>query len=188
MELVITCMDRRLNKLIAQRHPNAYVVRNAGGNVYTLENTLRGLRPSRVYLYTHTDCGALKYIFDALQGKATPHPAAGRILDLYRGARDLEELERIHFELQLKRLRELFGDVQGEVIDLRGVNPPLTRPTLLVMPPGPPDYPAVDLDQTWIIQADPADLELDLHIAKALGIRHVLFHEEAARRLRRAEV
>ena len=80
--LIITCMDRRLNEALEARAQNAMantgvptiVLRDAGGDVRNLQDSIReafshyDIPEARVAV--HNDCGAMKDIANRKQGKA----------------------------------------------------------------------------------------------------------------------
>lgn len=73
--LIGSCMDRRLNHMIDsmcsenKAHGNVVVVRSAGSTMRGLKETIDDIVESgeieRIYFYTHTDCGACQFVYEA---------------------------------------------------------------------------------------------------------------------------
>jgi len=65
--LVVTCMDRRLNRYLDSLNDGKTIfLRNAGGNVGSLTRSIRHVLSSnhitRIHVIVHTDCGAMKVV------------------------------------------------------------------------------------------------------------------------------
>ena len=98
-ELVISCMDRRLNRMLEEEYGDAIVVRNAGANVAPLMLMIKQIvmdnNIKRITLITHDDCGAMKKTFAAIK----------------EGIHASEDLE----DILIKQFREInFSDRQQE--------------------------------------------------------------------------
>lgn len=176
MRLVISCMDYRLSEEIAKRaREGDLILRTAGANVNGLRRYLSGLDVEEVLYLPHTDCAALKLVYSAIKEGRPVDPAVEEALvSLYRGREfsTMEELERIHVELQTSILKSLFprAKVSVEIIDVSKVKPLQRKPVYhLLKPSSRYDQEALG---AYIIQAPKReDVEADIKIAESLGLR-----------------
>jgi|GEM_PF-439490 len=127
-ELLISCMDHRLNGFIDQlSSAQTILVRNAGANIFSIKESIKFLidnnEISKIILSTHNDCGAMKVVFNSIKNKKNPND------DIYnklvkqfekRSFNTIEELEKINTEIQLDELEKIAKGIKIEVktIDL----------------------------------------------------------------------
>ncbi len=112
--IVVSCMDRRLNKLLDSMNDGRQIfVRNAGGNVAGLEQTIRFLIENNnigeIQLIEHTDCGAMGYVYSALkEGKDGLHR---QLVEEFKDAKFSTrlELEQKNEKLQKDIAEKLFA-------------------------------------------------------------------------------
>jgi len=173
MRIIISCMDRRLNRYLDQWNDgNTVFVRNAGSNVGSLRDTLKLLKGAdEIVVLPHTDCGAMGVVHKALSGEKMPdvlNPLITPFLNLRGKGR--EELERENLEVQLRSLRSLVNaKVRGEIIHKEKLGvPPSAENVALVTAPSKRKYSEFlhDVDRTFVIQVEGGDSEIDVYIAK----------------------
>ncbi|MGC9037474.1 MAG: carbonic anhydrase [Candidatus Micrarchaeia archaeon] len=115
MEIVVSCMDRRLNNALDSMNNGKQIfVRNAGGNVAGVEQTLRYLvdssNISEIKLVAHTDCGAMGYVFGALNGKES-ESLHSELVKQFKGLKLASrlELEKNNELVQKSKLESMFA-------------------------------------------------------------------------------
>ena len=120
--LIITCMDRRLNEALELRAQNemantgirTIVLRDAGGDVSNLKDSIReallhhDVREARVEV--HNDCGAMKDIANRKQGKAEKDRERDMTAMKYV-AKNPEDLCKENLAVQQKTLTELVASL-----------------------------------------------------------------------------
>ena len=120
--LIITCMDRRLNEALELRERNemantgmpTIVLRNAGGDVSNLKDSIReafshyDIKEARVAV--HNDCGAMKDIANRKQGKAEKDRERDMTAMKYV-AKNPEDLCKENLAVQQKTLTELVASL-----------------------------------------------------------------------------
>lgn len=134
-KLVISCMDRRLNMHLDRRYNDGktFFMRNAGANVGTLADSIRDVlrkhEISSVHIATHTDCGAMGVVFQALkEGKRFETSIHESLIKQFEGMgfRDRKELESSNGKLQVEAVRLVAGSiaVHLEPIDVKTLGIP----------------------------------------------------------------
>ena len=120
--LIITCMDRRLNEALELRERDemantgmpTIVLRNAGGDVSNLKDSIReafshyDIKEARVAV--HNDCGAMKDIANRKQGKAEKDQERDMTAMKYV-AKNPEDLCKENLAVQQKTLTELVASL-----------------------------------------------------------------------------
>ena len=120
--LIITCMDRRLNEALEARVQTemsntgiqTIVLRNAGGDVSNLKDSIReafshyDINEARVA--AHNDCGAMKDIANRKQGKAEKDQERDMTAMKYV-AKNPEDLCKENLAVQQKTLTELVASL-----------------------------------------------------------------------------
>lgn len=144
--IILTCMDRRLNertdniaKAMASEVSDGVIIelRNAGANVNGLSETLKEIAKTtnieKIHIATHTNCGAMKVVDDALKNPEKYSKAIMRSLvdqfgnEVFRGIEGLESVNQI---VQERRAREIFGkdvEIKAVLVDVQKV-PGIPRP------------------------------------------------------------
>jgi carbonic anhydrase len=102
MPVVVSCMDRRLNRYLDELNDGDTIfVRNAGANIGSLRDTLRHLiKADEIIVLPHTDCGAMGVVQRALSGERFSeilNPLIGSFSNLRVNGRN--ELERENLEV-----------------------------------------------------------------------------------------
>lgn len=127
--IVIGCMDRRLNGYIDENFNNdhTYILRNAGANVHTLEESIRNIVQNepivRIVLLPHTssspegvkdgDCGAMKFTSAAVKdGKKVSEAVEDGLVAQFRGLSfgSVHELEIVNQKLQMAALQRILEE------------------------------------------------------------------------------
>ena len=158
--LVLACMDRRLNMYLDEHYNdgNTLFLRNAGANAHCLLQSISDAVISgtvnKIVVLGHTDCGAMKVVFDAIVNCNSSYCAdikdkivhpfddygylkeAGKKLSALsqEGRARAEEkarrvLEKRNVELQVSFLKELTRSfpnvcVEGSVVDISTIKMP----------------------------------------------------------------
>ena len=192
-ELVISCMDRRLNLMLEEEYVDAIVVRNAGANVAPLMQMIKQIvmdnNIRRITLITHDDCGAMKKAFAAIkEGAHASEDLEDILIKQFRGINfsDRQQLEEKNTEMQLAGLKREFTniDVQAKPAKMSEIKvPPDDKEhKLLVLSPGEPGYGRIfeslglDPFQCYIIQASIANAMPDIELAaKDLHAKEIYF-------------
>jgi len=129
--IIVTCMDHRLNSMLDSLNDSKHVfVRNAGGNVQGVEQTIRYLidntNISKIHIIAHTDCGAMGYVYSAVkEGKDNVHK---QLVSLFNSIafESRAELEKKNEELQRSIAEKLFGgkgiEISSELFELKEKN------------------------------------------------------------------
>lgn len=126
--LVIACMDRRLNRYLDGFNDGRTVfLRNAGGNVHSLERSIRqiaGGKIRQVHVVVHTDCGAMRVVSGARDGSlmVSDRIKLGLLQD-FDGVKfgSREELEQANEQLQHGSVTKLVAHsvgVTSELVDI----------------------------------------------------------------------
>ena len=129
MDVILTCMDCRLNsKFRNEKKEDTLLVRNAGGNLRGVEQTLRHLFENNnigeFHIATHTDCGAMKYLDGVLNKNSGEESLNTALVDQFRnsGAKTLTDLEKRNEKLQKANAESLFSrnvtNITSELIDI----------------------------------------------------------------------
>ncbi|AHC51549.1 carbonic anhydrase [Sulfolobus acidocaldarius SUSAZ] len=171
MKLVISCMDRRLNRYLAENFNDSIVIRNAGANVNSLRTTLVTYKNliDEVVLLPHTDCGAMKVVYsNIVEGKKAPSTAVeDKLIKQFTKMKfsSLSELERLNLKLQEENLRKIFSvPVRAELIDVNKISFEQSKEpfSVYVTSPGKP----IDLSSgVYIISSDESEVWDSLDIA-----------------------
>ncbi len=120
--LIITCMDRRLNEALEARTQNGrsntgvptIVLRNAGGDVSNLQDSIRevfshyDIHEARVAV--HNDCGAMKDIANRKQGNAEKDRERD-ITAMKYVAKNPDDLCKENLAVQQKSLTEIIASI-----------------------------------------------------------------------------
>lgn len=152
--IVITCMDYRMNGELEHFFhdslaENTYVLRTAGGRLNrTLANEIIALDPGRITWLPHTDCGALKFAHNAINGQSIfpMSPITNQTARILKEAlRDntnhssesitLEQFVAIQVVQGEKRLRKEFKDTSfiTELVDVSGIGKQGNTPSVLIV-------------------------------------------------------
>ncbi len=125
--IIVSCMDRRLNdKFDKENDSKKIFVRNAGGNVLGVEQTLRylveNMNISSIKVVAHTDCGAMGYVYESL--KSGKDGILEQLVEEFKQVSfsTRQELEKKNEELQASLLNKLFGntfDISSELVELK---------------------------------------------------------------------
>ena len=112
-ELVICCMDRRLNSMLEKDYGDAIVLRNAGANVAPLMQMIKQIvmdnNIKKITLITHDDCGAMGKTFAVIkEGTAASEDLEDSLIGQFRKVEfsDRQQLEEKNTELQLSALKK----------------------------------------------------------------------------------
>ncbi|WP_188681516.1 carbonic anhydrase [Thermogymnomonas acidicola] len=170
MHLIISCMDRRLNRYLQGMASGQTVfVRNAGANVATLKDTLGSLEGvESVTIITHTDCGAMGVVEQVLRGNDRPDDLA-EFMRPFIGLRpDRDEIERENGELQADAVRKMMDvEVKSILVNTGTLRYESTgRYRALFMRPSGNTVPKERVDSTYVIQNSPGDRSTDIYIAR----------------------
>ncbi len=187
--IVIGCMDRRLNGFIDENYANdhTYVLRNAGANVHTLEESIRQIVENepikRIVLLPHTshsvdgiregDCGAMKFTWAAIKdGMKVSGAVEEGLIEQFRGREfgSIHELERVNGNAQVTALTKLLQEELGKPRD--AANPHQTT-----------SMPIIDLkgvDTSKLAVADDKDHALVLARPSTLTYEHTFERIRAA--------
>ena len=208
MRLVLSCMDRRLNRYLDSLNDGYTIfLRNAGANLYAVKNTVDALlnneNITEIKVITHTDCGAMKSVAAALSGKLRLDLAGEVLVDKFKGEKfaTLEELEKINTELQKKAVEEIAKrrGIKGsaELLDLSKLDIPKedNEHKFVLLEPSNKKYSEIidnkEMFNTYVIQSASLEEKLpDLEIAiKVLGIRRgeIIALKESEYRIIQAE-
>ncbi len=192
-ELVICCMDRRLNVFLENNYKDAIVLRNAGANVAPLMPLIKqivrenGIR--KITLITHDDCGAMAKTFSVLKenGKATEELRLN-LIEQFEKVKftTKEELENANTNLQLASLKSIFPElnVEAKPARMKDINAPKDdeHHKLLVVSPGKPSYDRIfkvlefNPFQCYVIQASIENAMPDIELtANDLHAKEVYF-------------
>jgi len=208
MKLVLSCMDRRLNRYLDSLNDGDTIfLRNAGANLYAVKNTVDALlnneNITEIKVITHTDCGAMKSVAAALSGELKLNLAKEVLVDKFKGERfaTLEELERTNTEMQKKAVEEIAKrrGIKGsaELLDLSKLDIPKedNEHKFVLLEPSNKKYSEIidnkEMFNTYVIQSASLEEKLpDLEIAiKVLGIRRgeIIALKESEYRIIQAE-
>jgi len=208
MKLVLSCMDRRLNRYLDSLNDGDTIfLRNAGANLYAVKNTVDALlnneNITEIKVITHTDCGAMKSVAAALGGELKLNLAKEVLVDKFKGEKfeTVKELERINTEMQKKAVEEIAKrrGIKGsaELLDLSKLEIPKedNEHKFVLLEPSNKKYSEIidnkEMFNTYIIQSASLEEKLpDLEIAiKVLGIRRgeIIALKESEYRIIQAE-
>ena len=208
MKLVLSCMDRRLNRYLDSLNDGDTIfLRNAGANLYAVKNTVDALlnneNITEIKVITHTDCGAMKSVAAALGGELKLNLAKEVLVDKFKGEKfeTVKELERINTEMQKKAVEEIAKrrGIKGsaELLDLSKLEIPKedNEHKFVLLEPSNKKYDEIinnkEMFNTYIIQSASLEEKLpDLEIAiKVLGIRRgeIIALKESEYRIIQAE-
>ncbi|MGC8671369.1 MAG: carbonic anhydrase [Candidatus Micrarchaeia archaeon] len=127
LTIFVSCMDRRLNKYLEKEQDGRNLfVRNAGGNVLGLEQTLgfliENFNVTGIKVVAHTDCGAMGYVYNAVKkGENGIHK---QLVEEFANEKfaDRLELEKLNETIQKELAQKLFGNkgisISSELIAL----------------------------------------------------------------------
>lgn len=191
--LVLRCMDRRFNNMVESEYGDAIVLGNAGANVYPLQDRIRDIVREegieKIIALPHTDCGAMGKVYSVLKGgSSADDDLMEELVSHYPPSKfsTRQELEKMNYEIQLARLKELFPDMKasGRLFDTGSIDAPKEEleHKLVVMKPGKPDYSRVFASlrlnpfQCYVVQAETEIAMADIKLAvKELGAKTVYF-------------
>ncbi|MCL4372126.1 hypothetical protein M1373_02280 [Candidatus Marsarchaeota archaeon] len=150
-ELVICCMDRRLNNFLENEYGSAIVIRNAGANAAPIMQMAKRIVEDNdigaITLITHDDCGAMGKVYSVLKnGGSATEDLKEALINQFNGVNfsTREELEEKNTELQLNALKKEFKDIKVVAKPVKMSNIKVPEDTkehkLLVFSPGKPDY------------------------------------------------
>ncbi len=188
--LIISCMDRRLNRIIdGENSGDAIVLRNAGANASALSLSIRrnieNNNIGMIKFIPHSDCGAMKVVYGALkQGAKVSNDIDEALVKQFRNQKfdSREELEKLNEKFQEEFLKEFKLKVETKFVELKSEEEKKEHVAVFT-------YSSkmkfedlaklsnLDIDSTYFIEADSieevyADLEI---AAKNLGIKRFLF-------------
>ena len=192
-ELVICCMDRRLNDFLENKYTSALVFRNAGANVAPLmpmiKQAVRENGIDTITLITHDDCGAMGKTFNVIKkGSEATDELKDELINQFKTV-DFEtrgQLEEKNTELQLGALKKEFPNitVQAKPVKMSDIKVPEDNKEhkLLVLSPGKPEYGKIFKglglmpSQCYIVQASINNAMPDMELAvNDLDVEEVLF-------------
>ncbi len=191
MEILISCMDRRLNAYLDSLNSgNTILLRNAGANVsglsYTLSELLRDENIKSIKVVTHTDCGAMKTVSKVLKGELKLSEIATNTLVKKftdAGTKDPRELENINTQIQKSELEKISKErgIKGsvELLDISKIDMPKEQGEhkMALMNPSSLKYGQIlnkeEMFNTYVIQSKSLEEKMvDIEIAtKVLGIK-----------------
>jgi len=187
-------MDRRLNNIIDKNNDgNTVMLRNAGANVNGLSRSITFLLNNNdiktIKLIPHTDCGAMKVVYNALKGKIKPSSSIYEsLVKQFEGKEfsTIEELEMINEGLQYENLAKIARgiSIEKQFIDLHKYSFDDTGEHIAVF-----TYSStkkyeemcksagIEMNSAYFIEANSIEEgSSDIEIAvRYLGINHVLF-------------
>ncbi len=178
MRLVISCMDRRLNRYLDELNDgDTLFVRNAGANASSLHYTLKLIRDAdEVIVLPHTDCGAMGVVHRALSGEKIN--GVDSLITPFHGLEgsSRHELELENLRVQKEKIKAISGGrVSGEIINTESLQTPSFSDYIAaIMQPSSKKYSAIlpEMDGTYVIQVSGSDSDIDISIArKFLGIK-----------------
>lgn len=181
-ELVICCMDRRLNDFLENNYSNSLVLRNAGANVAPLipmiKQAVRDKGIDTITLMTHDDCGAMGKTFEVIKkGAEAPEELNDELINQFRSLNfeTRSQLEEKNTELQLERLKKEFPNIkiQAKPIKMSEIKVPgdTNEHKLLVISPGKPEYNRIfsslnlPHSQCYVVQASISNAMPDIELA-----------------------
>ncbi len=188
-KVLISCMDRRLNNYIESKYSDFFVFRNAGANVYGIEQQLKEFvndhNVDKLVIAPHTDCGAMKVVKSSLEGKQRDSDIDNLLTNHFLSFKD-SNLEEKNKEIMFNRLNELFNylDIEVDFIDINKIETKEDKNEhiLLVTSPYKPIYKEIfnelNLEPfgTYIIQARTDLVLTDIKIGiERLGIKNIIF-------------
>ena len=192
-ELVICCMNRRLNDFLEDKYGGAFVVRNAGANVAPLmpliKQAVREKGIDIITLVTHDDCGAMGKTFAVIKkGAEATDELKDELINQFKAVKfeTRNQLEEKNTELQLSALKREFPNitVQAKPAKMSDIKVPEDNKEhkLLVLGPGKPEYSKIfkglELmhSQCYIVQAPIYNAMPDIELAvKELHAKEVFF-------------
>ncbi len=181
-EMVICCMDRRLNDFLENKYGGAFVLRNAGANVAPLmpmiKQIVRENGIDTITLVTHDDCGAMGKAFAVIKkGAEATDELKDELINQFKTV-DFEtkgQLEEKNTELQLGALKKEFPNitVQAKPVKMSDIKVPEDNKEhkMLVLSPGKPEYDRIfkglDLmpSQCYMVQASINNAMPDMELA-----------------------
>jgi hypothetical protein len=191
MEILISCMDRRLNAYLDSLNKgNIILLRNAGANVsglsYTLSELLRDENIKSIKVVAHTDCGAMKTVSKALKGelklsKESTNTLVSKFAD--SGTKDPSELEKINVQVQKSELEKISKErgikSSVDLLDISKIDVPKGEGEhkMALMNPSSLKYGQIlnkeEMFNTYVIQSKSLEEKMvDIEIAtKVLGIK-----------------
>ncbi|MGC8648991.1 MAG: hypothetical protein ACP5UN_02110 [Candidatus Micrarchaeia archaeon] len=128
----MSCMDWRLNNIIDEEaDDDTIILRNAGANILSLKFSIREILNSNniteIKLLTHTDCGAMKLVYNAIKNTQQVSKIIKENLVLQfedKNFQNINELEEINERLQFETLKSISKDITiiPKLIDLSRYN------------------------------------------------------------------
>jgi carbonic anhydrase len=193
-KIVVSCMDCRLNsKFDSENDGNVIFVRNAGGNINGVVQTLRYLLDNtnvhELHIVTHTDCGAMGYVFGVLSKQGGEDNVHSSLVDQFRKAdfSDRSALEKMNGILQKENAEKLFSNrdilITTEYTDISSLQESKTEKehVLIITKASRERYEKMakalgeDISNCYVIQANSIEEVVpDIAIAvKKLGIKDI---------------
>jgi carbonic anhydrase len=116
-------MDYRLTEEIQKRADNSTLIfRNAGANVKEFIYRLREIKPDEIIYLPHTDCAAMRLVFNVIKhGDTVNEEVENKLVEQFRKAKfeTLEELERrINISVNEEMLKRITNRIKTELIDV----------------------------------------------------------------------
>ena len=199
---VIACMDRRLNEKLRSRADGRTIfLRNAGANVSGLAKSIKkavktypNLRSLTVMV--HTDCGGMKTVFAAMQGKDFGKDVTKSLVKPFKVATKhniiqfstREELERVNSDFQKRALEEIIAKaapgssivVNVESVELQPAEHPVVEPVVVLALPSVTDMNKIsgmvgrDINGFYVLNAfNFKEVLPDMAIAKTLELHSI---------------
>ncbi|MGC8648570.1 MAG: carbonic anhydrase [Candidatus Micrarchaeia archaeon] len=190
-KLVISCMDRRLNKILDKENDgNTIMLRNAGANANGLYGSIKRAIEndvSTIKLMAHSDCGAMKVVYNSIkEGAEASEEIDSTLISQFEGKQfsTRNELESLNEALQTEELEKISNGVEIEksFVDLSKYtfNEPKEHVAAFVHPSS-EKYEEIckkaglGVDDTYFIQAESIEevyADLEIAITK-LGIKRI---------------
>ncbi|MEJ2771834.1 MULTISPECIES: carbonic anhydrase [unclassified Stygiolobus] len=175
--VIVSCMDYRLTDEILKRtDKDTLIFRNAGANVKEFLQRLKEINPDEVIYLPHTDCAAMKLVFNVVKkGENVSKNVKEKLVDVFSGQKfeTLEELEQLNAKINEEMLKkEVTKNVKTELIDVKKIQWPQKKTEVYFYP-----ITARPTDKigAYILQSTSIDdVKADIEIAKdKLGFKDI---------------
>lgn len=189
--LIISCMDYRLNEFIESEYKDDIVIRNAGANVkpimHKIKRVVEDKNIKEISVIAHTDCGAMGKVFEVIKNEAKcDEDLKESLVNQFENLnfKTKSDLESINLDVQVSNLKEAFPNlnISRKIVDLDelGVSKYKGEHKLIVANPSKPDYKGLieslypDINGAYIIQSDFDGSIPDIKLAVSdLGVKSI---------------
>ena len=132
-------MDYRLTEEILKRaDKDTLIFRNAGANVKEFIERLKEIKPDEVIYLPHTDCAAMKLVFNVIKkGEKVSDIVKEKLVSTFYDQKfeTLEELEVLNAKLNEEMLKkEVTQNVKTELIDVKKIQWPQKKAEVYFYP------------------------------------------------------